>query len=406
MPDAKAEDAFKRIVRRYLDQVEYVRSISDESPFFPQHIHVEPTNACNLRCIHCHHHELASGRQAITRPFGVMDMGVYRNVIDEIASMKCAITLNVQGEPMLHPQFTEMVACAKSLGLFTSVLTNATKLTDALAQTLIDLKLDRIVFSFDGVDKEMYEGIRVKSQFEPTLRNVLSFIRLNHEQGHPTHVCASIIRQERTAGHLEDYKRYFNRLPVDRIFVSNLLTLSGGSGVSDEIDVGGLQQGSREAWPICRVPWENLTVNWDGEITACPLDYNVVYSIGNVKNASLREIWNGRRMRQFRQAHLKRDYRLVEENGPLCESCNCMWDPEYDLRNFRDFAVEAIYRQAVHFAHQFSEQPILDDDQKYKNLLIELEKVSESLNQRDGSRGSQNAEPAFRPLSTSVGDVF
>lgn len=406
MPDAKPEDAFKRIVRRYLDQVEYVRSISDESPFFPQHIHIEPTNACNLRCIHCHHHELASGRQAITRPFGMMDMDVYRKVIDEIAPVKCAITLDVQGEPTLHPRFTEMVAYAKSMGLFTSVLTNATKLTDALAQALIDLKLDRIVFSFDGVDKEVYEGIRVKSQFEPTLRNVLNFIRLNHEQGHHTHVCASIILQERTVGHLEDYKRYFNRLPVDKIFVSNLLTLSGGSGVSSEIDVDKLQQGPRQAWPICRVPWENLTVNWDGEITACPLDYNVVYSIGNVKNASLREIWNSRRMKQFRQAHLKRDYRLVEENGPLCESCNCVWDPEYDLRNFRDFAVEAIYRQAVHFAHQFSEQPILDDEQKYKNLLIELEKVSERLSRDDDSSGSKRAGPASCSLSVSVGGAF
>ena len=259
------------------------------------------------------------------------------------------------------------------------MLTNATRLTDDLAQTLIDLKLDRIVFSFDGVDKEVYESVRIRAKFEPVLRNLLSFVKLNHEQGHHTHICASIILQERTAEHIEDYEHYFGKLPVDKIFVSNLLNLSGGSGASSEINMDELQQSARQTWPICRVPWENLAVNWDGEITVCPLDYNVVYSIGHVRNSSLQEMWNNERIRQFRRAHLTKDYSLVEENGPLCGSCNCMWDPEYDLRRFRDFAVEAIYRNAVHFAHQFAAQPVSDDDRKYENLLAKLEKVEEKL---------------------------
>ena len=114
MTEAKAEETFKELVRRYLDQVEYVHNISEESPFFPQHIHIEPTNACNLRCVHCHHHEIAPGRQVVTQPFGIMDMAVYRKVIDEIAPLKCSITLDLQGEPTLHPKLTEMVAYAKS----------------------------------------------------------------------------------------------------------------------------------------------------------------------------------------------------------------------------------------------------------------------------------------------------
>ena len=379
MPNAKAEETFKQIVRRYLGQVEYVRNASEECPFFPQHIYIEPTNACNLRCIHCHHHEVSPGRQAITRPFGMMEMEVYRKVIDEVAPLNCHVTLDLQGEPTLHPKLIEMVTYAKGKNLFTSVLTNGTRLTKSLAQTFINLELDRIVFSFDGVDKEVFESVRARAKFEPTLRNVLNFIKLNHEQGHHTHVCMSVILQERTAGHVEEYKRYFNKLPIDNTFVSNLLNLSGGSGASDEIDMAALQQGPRQSWPICRVPWEDLSVNWDGEISACPLDYNVVYSIGNIKDSSLQEMWNNERMRQFRRAHLTKDYGLVEENGALCGSCNCMWDPEYDLRRFRDFAVEAIYRNAVHFAYQFADQPVSDDDRKYENLLAELERVEKKL---------------------------
>lgn len=362
------EESFKQLVQRYLNQVIYVDKVSDECPFFPHHIHIEPTNMCNLRCVHCHHHN----QKAITRPFGMMAMDMYKKIINEIAPLKCSITLDVNGEPLLHPQIIEMVAYAKDKGLYTSLLTNATRLTESVSQHLIDRGLDRIVFSFDGARKDVYESIRIRSAFEPALLHVLAFIKLNHERGHHTHVCMSIILQKRTQMHIDEYRRYFSRLPVDKIFVSNLLTLSGGSGACDEIDMAQLQSGAAENWPVCRVPWEDLSVNWDGEVSPCPLDYNLAYSLGNIKDSSLQEMWNNEQLKQFRRAHLEKNYRIIETNGPLCGSCNCLWDPEYDLRRFRDFTVEAIYRTAVHYAHQFAQQQQADDEQKYKNLLAEI----------------------------------
>jgi radical SAM protein with 4Fe4S-binding SPASM domain len=281
-----------------------------------------------------------------------------------------------------------MVAYAKSKSIFTSVLTNATELTDELAQELIDLNLDRIVFSFDAVNKEIYESIRIRSKFESTIRNILNFVKLNHEQGHHTHVCASMVSQERNRQHIEEYRLFFARIPVDKVFVNPLLNLAGTSGVSEEIDMSELRQGARENWPICRVPWQDLTVNWDGEVSACPVDTEVVYSVGNVKDATLQEMWNNERMRQFRRAHLTKDYSLVEENGPLCGNCNCLWLPEYDLRDYQDYAIETIYREAVQFAHQFVGQAApdggqeYDDRQKYENLLAELGKVEQRLGQK------------------------
>jgi radical SAM protein with 4Fe4S-binding SPASM domain len=370
-----SDEIFKRAVARLLDQVQYVNDIAEESPFFPQHIHIEPTNACNLRCVHCHHHITETGRPKIKRPLGMMEMEVFQKVIDEISPLGCSITLDVQGEPTLHPQFEDMVKYAKSMGVFTSVLTNATKLDDELTRFLIGIELDRIVFSFDSIDKELYEKIRVKSKFEPTLSNILHFIRINHEKGHHTHVCMSMVFQEKTRNYAEDYQQFFHHLPVDKVFLNPLLNLCGASGVSNEVELSGIQRGLRSDWPICRIPWEDLTVNWDGEVCSCPVDVHVVYSIGNVRNTSLQKLWNNERMKQFRRAHLKRDYSLVEENGPLCGSCNCMWQEEYDLRDFREYALQAIYRHAVHFAHQFSDQTPADSDQKYQNLLAEIEKL-------------------------------
>ena len=373
--ESKPAQEFKRLVRYYMGQTECIRRLSDEAPLFPQLILIEPTNACNLRCVHCHHHEGPGGRRGLTRSIGVMNVALFRKVIDEIAPLHTAITLNVQGEPTLHPAFVRMVAYAKQRQVHSSVLTNATRLTEGMSRALIDLGLDRIVFSFDAVEESIYESIRIRSKFKPTLSNILRFIRMNHESGHHTHVCMSMVEQQRNRAHAETYERYFNRLPVDKVFRNPLLNLSGASGTCNEIDLAQLRQGPRESWPICRVPWECLTVNWDGEVCPCPVDVNVVFSVGNVAESSLQDIWNNERMQTFRRAHLTRRHDLIESNGPLCGSCNCLWDADYDLRRFDEHAVEAIYRSAEQFAHRFKLTPSLQEDDKYKNLLAEMDKL-------------------------------
>lgn len=376
---ANAAEDFKRVVRYHIEQVRHLATITEEAAIFPQLLQIEPTNACNLRCVHCHHHKPAEGPSLFTRRRGLMDMEVYRKVIDEIAPEKTAISLNVQGEPTLHRRLLDMVAYAKKRGLEVSLLTNATRLTEELAGALIDLRLDRIVFSFDAVDKEIYEAIRVNAKFEPTLLNVLRFVQRNHECGHPTHICASMVAQQRNLHHIDAYKAYFDRLPVDNVFCSPLLTLSGISGAHKEVDVAALQRGPRETWPICRVPWEYLTVCWDGSVCACPLDVNAVFVAGNVKDQSLHEIWNNQQMRTFRRAHLTKDYGPIETNGPLCGSCNCLWDPDYDLRRFETHAVETIQRGAEQLARDLGGARPDVADEKYENLLAEMAKLGPVL---------------------------
>lgn len=368
------QDNFKKTVERFVDQLLYVNNLSEECPNFPHYVHIEPTNACNLRCIHCIH-----GEGGMTRKIGMMAFSVFQKVIDEIAPMKRSVTLDVQGEPLLHPEILEMIEYCKRNGIHTSLLTNATQLSEETTERLIELKLDRIVFSFDGCTKEIYEKIRKRGKFEPTLRNIFYFIKRNYETGRHTHICMSIILQEATKDYIDEYKAYFECFPIDKIFVSPLLNMLGASSVSDEIDMDKYNQIPRADWPICRIPWENITVNSDGSVTTCPLDFDIRHPIGNVKEESLVSMWNNERIKTYRRAHLNRDYEAIEQNGVLCSNCNCLWDPEYDLRKFKDFSIQAIYRAAVHFASQLKqpEATAVDDKEKYENLLLEIQKLED-----------------------------
>ncbi|MBT3981940.1 MAG: radical SAM protein [Bacteriovoracaceae bacterium] len=369
MENKSAFDGLHNYVDRIIKQMEYSKNIKDTSPLFPQHVHIEPTNACNLQCIHCHHHpDYPENPNTFTRKRGIMKMELYKKVINEIAPLKCSITLDVQGEPTLHPKFMEMVRYAKERNVYTSVLSNGTKLTEKMSMELIELGLDRMVFSFDSVKKEIYEKIRIKSKFDPTFKNVLTFIKLNHEAGHKTHVCMSMVYQKRNKGMAQEYEDFFAKLPVDKVFCNPLLNLAGVSGISDEIELSDVQKGPKENWPICRIPWEDLTVNWDGLITPCPVDVNVSGPVGDANEDSLQEIWNNENMRSFRRAHIEKDYTLIKKDGPLCESCNCLFYPEYDLRDFGEYATNAICRSAMHYAPKLINKSKTSSDEKFVNL--------------------------------------
>lgn len=336
--------SFEAQVERSIDQLLYALSPRETTPFFPAHVHIEPTNACNLRCIHCHHHPGSRKTGKFTRPLGMMDFRLYSRVIEEIAQRKCAITLNCQGEPTLHKEIVSMISLAKMKGLRVSLLTNATVLDEGLTKEILSSGLDRIVFSFDAIDKELYESIRIGGDFTRTFGNVNRFIELNEQAGHPVFICMSIIVQNKTRDHITAYRQYFEPLPIDTIFESTLLNLSGNTGADDEFNVS--RSGDAENHPICRVPWENLVINWDGFVTVCPLDFGGKWIAGDANTESLEDIWNNERYRAFRNAHLSRSYESLEGNGALCSECSCLQDPEYDLRNYAEYVKRALVRSA------------------------------------------------------------
>lgn len=329
---------FRAFVERHLTQTAQLHDLAGLTPPFPMHVHIEPTNSCNLSCIHC-------VQGTMQRKRGLMSWEVFQKVIDEIGPSRTAVTLDVQGEPLLHPRAVDMVVYARKAGCHVSLLTNGVKLDADSARRLVAAGLDRIVFSFDAVEKGLYESIRKGADFHKTLLNILNFIQINDESGHPTFVCMSIVRQKATEAHLDDYREYFRRLPVDTVFVSSLLNMSGGSSVSAEIDMAEKKAVPRSESPICRIPWENIVVNWDGSVCPCPLDYDALWPAGNVREQTLREIWEGEPFRRFREAHRERVFDRLGACARLCAECNCRWDPEYDMRRYAEFAREAIVRK-------------------------------------------------------------
>ena len=123
-------------------------------------LQAELTNDCNLSCKICM-------RRYLDREIGYMSFENFKklplNKFKEVA-------FHGWGEPLLHPQLFDMIRFAKSMGIKTSLITNATLLDKDRVEKLINSGLDEIAF-----------GIYRKEALSKRFRNIQRFIEAKKE---------------------------------------------------------------------------------------------------------------------------------------------------------------------------------------------------------------------------------
>ena len=96
--------------------------------------------------------------------------------------------------------------------------------------------------------------------------------------------------------------------PMDKLHKEAILKLNLINENKDE-KIFDLNQQTKEEIKIerhpCSAVFETAVVNWDGSVTPCCADSNMLLYIGNVKNENFVDILNGEKIKKLRIAHLK-----------------------------------------------------------------------------------------------------
>jgi MoaA/NifB/PqqE/SkfB family radical SAM enzyme len=136
-------------------------------------LYVELTTSCNLDCVMC------VRRTWKDEGYGPMSWDLYQRLIDQLREFPRPpiIHFGGYGEPMTYPWFLQAIELAKGIGAPVEMTTNGTMLTPELAQALIDLDVDKIMVSIDGVSPEVYGDIRIHSDFRKVIDNFIELFR-------------------------------------------------------------------------------------------------------------------------------------------------------------------------------------------------------------------------------------
>src|SRR5271154_3653743 len=118
----------------------------------------ELTYACNLACVHC---LSSSGRRDPME----LSPGEARHIVDELAAMKVFYVNIGGGEPMLRPDFFDLLDYAVASKVGVKFSTNGTRLTTDKARQLASMDYVDVQISIDGALATTNDALRGEGSF-------------------------------------------------------------------------------------------------------------------------------------------------------------------------------------------------------------------------------------------------
>jgi radical SAM protein with 4Fe4S-binding SPASM domain len=270
----------------------------DRAPRLPDIVQIESTNLCNAKCVFC-------PRDEMHRRQGVMDMDLFKKVVDECAALGIThVRVHNYGEPFLDKQLVEKVRYAKNKGIAeVGMISNGSLITEELARGMIDAGLDAINISVDASGKETFERTRVHLKYDDVIGNVRTLARLRRESGRKRpKLILSFVRQNNSA----DEQAFIHEWSqvADKIHITDLHNWAGT--LNTESDV---------RYPCYRM-WLTFTVLWDGRVSLCCADFDGRHILGDLRTSTIAQVWNSPAYRAVRRQHL-------QNGGPeICRSCD------------------------------------------------------------------------------------
>jgi MoaA/NifB/PqqE/SkfB family radical SAM enzyme len=184
---------------------------------------VESAIACNLKCIMCPWREMA--KNAENR--GIMTQAVWeaiRPYLDRVQS----VDFTGGGEPLLQPKLAQWIADATKAGCQTGFLSNGLLLTEEKLNGILAAGLNWICISMDGATAEMYNKIRVGSNFDRVCENVANIARLR--LGNTPKTMINFVLMDINSQQMEEIVQLAARLGVDQLNFKQCDVIRGREG--------------------------------------------------------------------------------------------------------------------------------------------------------------------------------
>jgi len=276
-------------------------------PPLPSVYWIDITRECNLRCIMC-----PQSRGIAPRP-AKMPLDLFQSIVDDVCENRPLIKLYLSGEPLLHASLFEMIDYAGAKSCRTMIHTNATGLTQEMAEKLLSSSLTFLSFSFDGGSPEVYEHLRPPAKFGQVRSNIRRYLDLRRRCGRGPHTTVEIIRMRDTDSLIQPFVEEWMASGADDVRIVPYLTWHG---LVDDRHVE-----AKPECPLfkpCAAPFQHGCILSDGTAVPCCLDLNGRMPLGNVTKGRFREIWSGNSYRRLRLQMLTGTF---PPDG-ICERCD------------------------------------------------------------------------------------
>jgi MoaA/NifB/PqqE/SkfB family radical SAM enzyme len=270
---------------------------------YPPCVQLEITSRCNFRCIMCYQTDKSFSSKS-KGYMGYMNLDVFKNAIDELEGNVESVTLASRGEPTLNPQISEMLDYMRGKFLASKINTNASVLTEKLIHKLLSADLQTIVFSVDASDKETYEKIRGKGNFEKVKANIELFHKIKSK-----YYSDSITISRVSGVRINESQDFSSMVDMWKSVVDQVAFVNYSPWESAyDNKVNGIKS-------PCSELWTRMFVWWDGRMNPCDYDYKSILTKHletRFPDKSIANFWSGDFYNSLRKKHLTSERWNVE----------------------------------------------------------------------------------------------
>jgi MoaA/NifB/PqqE/SkfB family radical SAM enzyme len=335
--------------------VQLLRGLIDGERAFggPYYVGLGLTCRCNLSCLGCPYH--SSRRRA-----GLLEVGPIENlplplaesIAEQLQKAGChLVIITGAGEPLLHPRWFEILSLFKRAGLTVELTSNGTLIDEETAALLVESGLQSLSVSTWAVSEEVHAKLYPGTDLKYMYRRIEGLRRVSRAKAERRAALPRLVFKTTITRHnrssIEDMVRIAHQTGCDAIALSpyrdwggefgeaalppegldhlrqdleRAAVLAHSLGLKHSIGplIERLDRGPLDAIRHpCYVGWFYTRIRFDGTVGTCGQCF---CPVGDLKEESLQQIWNGEAYRSFRRTALRRGG--VTSYGI---DCDCSW---------------------------------------------------------------------------------
>lgn len=291
--------------------------IRSEAVDFPMMIVLSFSYVCNALCPNCPYTN--SHIRSDYKDAKYMSESIFKKIADEVGQFGAWLRISGGGEPLMHPQFLELMTYAKEKGCKLGIINNGSLMSLDKAEALFEIGVEMLEFSVDASTKEDYDIVRKGLDFEKLVTNIRAIYTLRNTMKAPTKIIASAINQK---GIDVDQIELFWKPYVDQFQKRKYLTW----GINDP-------ENSADETPYlppeekipCPFIFERLNIDSRGQVMVCGYDIAANTNMGNICEKSIQEIWHSEAFEFYRRMHLTHQGDQIM----MCKEC-----PDWKYRSW------------------------------------------------------------------------
>ena len=288
--------------------------------------YLEVTNWCNLRCIHCY----KKAGESLNEEMSTQE---WFSIIDELKELGVMTVAVTGGEPFMREDIFDILEYAVTQCIGVNIFTNGTLITEEVVHALKSINPEKIMVSIDGT-KQPHEKIRGKNTFDKTVKGIHlltengvkvrsntviytenvndleSVIQLLLDLG----VQEMILDRLINTGRGKEFEHLIPPLEIGEVVAQKCKTFEEKAPQRFELKFTGDTVEGETPYSFCGIGTSMVTVKANGDVALCPVLGSPECTAGNVKDSSIKELWE--------KSEIFQPFRDCNLDDMVCKTCS------------------------------------------------------------------------------------